>query len=209
MDEAKISRWGLLTGVAFAVVVVISSLIGGSPPMASDSDQKIVDHLVDNQDALKIGAYLGGLGGVLFLWFLGSLYGRLRTAEGATGRLSRVAMMAGVTTTATAFAANALASSATLRPNPGAYRVANQLYGYTTFAIAVLVAAVSVVIWSTGLLPKWFGYAGEVLAVLLFVGAAVVSTESDAIATVGLIAFIAFAVWIVALSLGLYRQAEA
>jgi len=209
VDEAKFARWGLLAGVAFAVVVVVSSLIGGSPPMASDSDEKILEYLVDKQDSLKIGAYLGGLGGLLFLWFLGSLYGRLRASEGANGRLSRVAMMAGVATIATAFAANAVSSSAVLRPNPGVYRLANQFFGYTSFGIAVFVAAVSVLIWSTGLLPKWFGYLGEAIAVLLLVGGAMVATENDTIGVIGIIGFIAFSIWVVILSVMLYQRADA
>jgi hypothetical protein len=206
MDETKFARWGLLAGVGAAVLLVVSGFIAGSPPMVSDSDKKIVDFLVDKQDSLKIGSYLGGLAGVLFLWFLGSLYGKIRAAEGGNGRLSRVAMMGGVATIGVAFAGNAIAANAALRPNPFEFRLASQFYGYTGFAIAVFVAAISVLIWSTGLLPKWFGYAGEALAVGWFVGAAGVSTESDTIATVGFVVFVVWAIWVAALSVMLYRQ---
>lgn len=88
MDEAKFARYGLLAGVGFVVLAVIASFVGGAPPQVTDSDAKIVDFYRDNQDALRIGSYLGGLALVLFLWFLGSLFGRLRRAEGGAGRLS-------------------------------------------------------------------------------------------------------------------------
>jgi hypothetical protein len=205
IDEAKFARYGLLGGLAFAVLIAIGGFIGGSPPMVGDGDGKILKYLVDNQDALKIGSYLNGLATVFFLWFLGSLYGRLRGAEGGAGRLSRVAMMGGVAAIAIASAGNAIAANAAIRPNVGAYRVATLFFGYTAFAAAVFVAAVSVHIWNSGILPKWLGYAGEALALAWFVAGAIVATENDAIHTVAFIVFIVFAIWIAALSVMLYR----
>jgi hypothetical protein len=207
-DEAKFARFGLLAGLVFAVLLAVSGALGGSPPMVSDGDQKILEYLTDKQDQLKIASYLGGLGTVFFLWFLGSLYGRLRGAEGGSGRLSRVAMMGGVSAIAIASAANAISASAALRPNPGAYRLSTQFYGYTAFAIAVFVAAISVHIWSSGILPKWFGYVGEALALAWFVAGAMVSTENDTIHTIGFIVVVAFAIWVAVLSVMLYRNAE-
>ena len=206
MDEAKFSRWGLLGGVGTAVLLVAGGFLAGSPPKVGDSDTKIVTFITDHQDALKVSSYLGGVAGVLFLWFLGSLYSRLRQAEGGTGRLARVGLTGGIVAITIAFAGNAIAANAALHPSAGLYRLASNFYGYVGFAAAVFVAAVSVLIWSTGLLPKWFGYAGEVLAVGWFVAAASVSTESDAIFVVGFVVFLVWAVWLAALSVMLYRQ---
>jgi len=205
-DENKFARYGLLAGVGFAVLAAASGVIAGSPPMVSDGDPKILEYLTDKQDTLKIASYLGGLAAVFFLWFLGSLYGRLRTAEGAAGRLSRVAMMGGVVAIAVATAANGIQASAVLRPNPGLWRVSAQFFAYTGFPIAVFAAAVSVLIWSSGLLPKWFGYAGEAIAVAFLIAAGSVATENDTLATVGMVVFIVFAIWVVALSVQLYRK---
>jgi len=146
---------------------------------------------------------------VLLLWFLGSLYGKLRAAEGGDGRLSRVAIGSGVAAVALAGAANAIGSSAALRGDPGVFRLGAQFYGYTGFVLAVFTAAVSIVIWNNGLLPKWLGYAGEAIAVGWFVGAASVSTENDTIGTIGFIVFGVWAIWVAAVSVLLYRGAEA
>ncbi|MEX0665015.1 MAG: hypothetical protein WD598_09650 [Acidimicrobiia bacterium] len=205
-DEEKFARYGLLAGVATAVLFIVSGFIAGSPPMVSDTDKEIQKYIIDNQDALKISSYLGGLAALTFLWFLGSLYGRLRASEGGNGRLSRVAMMSGVVGLSVALAGNALAAHAALRPSFGLWRLANQFYGFTGFAIAVFVAAVSVLIWSSGLLPKWFGYAGEAIAVAFLIGAASVATENDTIAIVGFVAFIAWSIWLAVLSVQLYRK---
>jgi hypothetical protein len=81
--------------------------------------------------------------------------------------------------------------------------------GMTGFAVAAFTAAVSVVLWSQNLLPKWFAYAGEVVAVAWFVGAASVATESDAVFTIGFVVFLVWVVWVAALSIQLYRAPEA
>jgi hypothetical protein len=208
MDEVKFARWGLLAGLGAAVLLVVSGLIAGEPPKLSDADPKILEFLTDKQDSLKIASYLGGLAGLLLLWFLGSLYGKIRAAEGGNGRLARVAMMGGVATIAVAFAGNAMAANAALRPNPDFWRLSYQFYAYTGFAAAVFTAAVAVLIWNTGLLPKWLGYAGEVVAVAWLVGAAGVSTENDTIGLIGFLVFLAWSIWVAVLSVLLYRKAD-
>lgn len=211
MDETKFARWGLLAGVVFIVVTVVAAFIAGTPPKLSSLDPKIVSFFKDNQDALKIGSYLNGIGTVVFLWFLGSLFGRLRRAEGGSGRLSGVALTAAVTTLAVTLVANALMSFAAIHPEtgPGYYLLSTLMFGYSGFTIAVFTVAVSVVLWSKSVLPKWMGYAGEAIGLLWLVAAAAVSTENHTIGVVGMVAFIAWAIWIVLLSVLLYRTPEA
>ena len=88
------------------------------------------------------------------------------------------------------------------------FRSANLLYGYLAFPAAVFTAGVSVVLWSKSVLPKWFAYAGEALALLWFVAAGAVTTENTTIATIGLIVFLAWSVWMLLLSVMLYRTPE-
>ena len=211
MDEAKFAKWGLLGGVVFVVLTVVGALIAGTPPKLSDSPAKIVNFFKDNQDALRIGSYLAGLGGVFFLWFLGSLFGRLRRAEGGSGRLSGVALTGGVIALAVVFVASGINGYGALHPTAadGFFRLSTLLFGYAAFALAVFTAGVSVVLWSQKVLPKWMGYAGEGIAVLWLVGAASVSTENNTIGVIGFIAFLAWAVWVLLLSVLLYRTPEA
>jgi hypothetical protein len=188
----------------------VASLIGGSPPMTSDSDKEITEYFTDNQDALRIGSYLGGLAGVLFLWFLGSLFGRLRRAEGGSGRLSGVALTGGVVIVAGAFIANALGAYSALHIEsaPGFFRLSAIVFGFVSFAAAVFTSGVAIVLWSQNVLPKWVGYAGEVIALGWLVAAGAVTTENDTVAIIGVIVLLAWAVWLVALSVLLYRTPE-
>ena len=201
MDEAKYAKWGLLGGAVFVILTVVAAFIAGTPPKLSDNNTVIVNYFKDNRDALRIGSYLNGLGGLFFLWFLGSLFGRLRRAEGGAGRLSGVALTGAVVALATVF----VAAAGKLGSN---FRLSTLLFGYSAFALAVFTVSVSVVLWSQKVLPKWFGYAGEAVALLWLVGAASVATENDTIGVIGFIAFLAWAVWILLLSVMLYRKPE-
>jgi hypothetical protein len=210
MDEAKWERWGALAGVVFIVLVIVGALICGSPPKPSDSAAKIVKYFKDNQGSLKVGSYLSGVATIPFLWFLGTLFGRLRRAEGGAGRVSGIALTGGVATVAIAMVGNGIGAYSALHPegSVGSFQISTILFGYVGFAIAVLVAATSVVVLRSSFLPSWFGWAGTALAVAWLVGAAAVSTESDAISTIGFVVLLVWAAWILALSVLLYRAPQ-
>lgn len=133
-----------------------------------------------------------------------------RHAEGGAGRLSGIALTGGVATVAIVMVANGLGAYSALHPeaSAGSFQISSILLGYAAFAIAVLVAATSVVVLRTKLLPSWFAWAGEALAIGWLIGAASVSTESTAIFTIGFVVFLLWAVWIVVLSVLLYRTPQ-
>ena len=138
------------------VLVVVGALIGGSPPKPSDSAVKIVKYFKDNQDSLKVGSYLSGLALIPFLWFLGTLFGRLRRAEGGAGRVAGIALTGGVATVAIAMVGNGISAYGALHPDGsvGSFQISTILFGYVGFAIAVLVGATSVVVLRSKLLPS-------------------------------------------------------
>jgi hypothetical protein len=206
MDEGQWEKWGLLAGVVFVVLIVVAALIGGSPPKPSDSVLKIAKFYKDNQDSLKVGSYLSGLATIPLLWWLGSLFGRLRRAEGGAGRVAGIALTGGVVAAGIAGVANGINAYGALHPDqsPSAFLISTIMLGYVSFALAVLVAGTAVVGMRSKILPSWFVWASEALALAWLVAGAAVSSEKDAWNTIGFIVFLVWAVWVVVLSIWLY-----
>jgi len=217
VDDAKWEQWGALAAIAFVVLLIASVLIGGSPPKVTDSAAKITKYFSDNQDALKIGSYLGGLALIPFLWFLGSLWSTLRRSDD-TRRLATIATgggIVGLITAITAFALNATvalaidSTRATAGVNPKfIYLLAGTIGGMGNFGIAVLVAATGVAALRTGVFPAPLGWASLVIALGWIVSGLVVVTDSGAIFAVGFIVFLVWLIWVLVISFFLFRPPE-
>jgi len=210
MDDKALEKWGALAGVVFVVLSVVGGFIAGSPPKVSDGDGAIINFTRDNRDSLRVASYLAGLGIVFFLFFLGIVWTRLRGAEGGSGRLAGTAAMGGVTVAAIAAVGYGINAYGALHPgdSPVTYRMATVVLGFVSFAAVVFTGATSIVILRTKFLPTWLGWLGGLVALLWLVGGGAVSTERDTIFAAGLVAFLAWAVWVVALSVLLNRTSE-
>src|SRR5689334_20842200 len=93
-DSLKGERYAALGGgVLFIVLVIASIVIPGSTPMSSDSPTKILNYFRDHKHEIEVAAFIGGLAAVPILWWAGSLWARLRRAEGGQPRLALVAVL--------------------------------------------------------------------------------------------------------------------
>ncbi len=210
MDDNKLEKWGALAGVVFVVLTVVGAFLAGSPPKVSDPDAKIINFTRDNQDGLRVSAYLGGLGITFFLVFLGVVWTRLRRAEGGGGRLAGTAAMGGIATVSIAAVGYGLSAYGALHPieSAGTYRLSTVIFGFLGFAALVLTEATSLVILRTKFLGTWLGWFGLLVALLWLVGSAAVATENDTIFAIGFVAFLAWALWLIALSILLFRTSD-
>jgi hypothetical protein len=216
-DDATWERYGLAAGIVFVVLIVIAALIGGAPPKPTDSAAKIGTYFRDNQDALKVGAYLNGLAAVAFLLFLGSLWARLRRVEGPASRLSVVALAGGIATLGLAVIADAInAYVASYVGDLGGggvkafYVLAVIVLSFAAFALAVFVSATSAMILRYSFVERWLGWIGAGIAALWLIAAIGVADNDTAVHTVGFITFLLFAGWLLILAvLLLTREAPA
>ena len=208
MDDKKYEKWAALGGVVFVVLAVIGAFLAGSPPKVSDPDGKIVKFTKDNQDALRVASYLAGLGLAFFLFFLGAVGSRLRQA--GSGRLAATAVMGGVATAAIAAVGYSINAYGALHPleSAGTFRLSTVVFGFLGFGAFVLTEATSIVIVRTKFLPAWLGWFGGLVALLWLVGGASVMTERDSIFAVGFVAFLAWALWLIVLSVMLFRTTD-
>ena len=115
MDDAKWERWAGLGGILFVILVLVSAFLPGNPPMQTDSTAKIARYFNQHRDDIRWAAYIGSVAAVPFLWWLGSVWARLRRSEGATPRLAVVAVAGGIFGTVMATAASLVLSTVAIR----------------------------------------------------------------------------------------------
>jgi hypothetical protein len=175
-------RSAALSGIVFVVLMLVGASFVLDVPKGDASAQEIARYLTDSGNHTRniIGAYLWVLGGLAFLWFVAGLRSVLRRAEGDTDTLSNLVLGAGVVFTAVwSVSAAALASVAyavefsdARVSEPDLVTVLPSLGGLLLllgggFAGVLLLAATSILIFRTGVLPRWLGWFGIVVAIAL------------------------------------------
>ena len=207
MVNSRWERLAPLTGVAFVVLLLLGLLVAPESPDFMAPSQEIADYYGDeastiiNIDAILLTA------GVLLLWFFGSLRTALRRGEVGDGRLSALALAGGTAATALYLASMAADLAAALRADEDGRidpQVAQTLFdlmslllgGAVPIALAVALAATALAALRTRVLPAWLGWASAVIAVGL------------AIAPISFFVLLLFPVWVLVVSVLLYRQAE-
>jgi hypothetical protein len=211
----KWERYGALAGILAIALIVASVVTAGSPPKTSDSAAKIFKYFVDNKDGIKVSAILGGLVTIPILWWAAALWATLRRAEGGQPGLAVAAVLGLLLTAATQAVAGSINATVALNLNGvgpnGAkffYILAFGLGATGAFGVAVLVLATSAVALRTKVFPMWLGAAGLVLAVALVVSGGSVASTNDGLAALGLVAILLWALWVITVSVLMFRAKE-
>jgi hypothetical protein len=173
-------RLSPLAGVLAVAGILVGFAINSGSPDTNDSDAKIGAYLASHSHQVRnfVGFFLF-LAGILFLLvFFWVLRARIAAAEGGPGRLAALAYGCGVAsavlwlTAAIFFTGPSVAANDTSKfHDPSGYRLMSDI-GYEFWVAAVVVGAL--VVWTTsaavlrrGLLPRWFGWLGILVGVLL------------------------------------------
>jgi hypothetical protein len=174
-------RWAPSLGILTVVCWIVSFAIAGSNPSTDDSDSKITSYYASHSHQVRqiVGFFVFMAGVLLFLGFLAALRRRLATAEGPSGWLAGLAFGAGIASATLWSVAIALFTAPAFMTNdtspanldPKTFRMIGDL-GYEVWIAAVVVGAV--VVWATsalalrtGVLPRWFGWVGVLVGVIL------------------------------------------
>jgi hypothetical protein len=224
MDErGGWERVAAATGVLFVLLAFIGFLFAPDPPSPGDTNEQILDYFSDKETQLRWQALFFAAAGAALLWFAGTLASLLRRrldANRATAgwlgdagsRWPRIVLASAATAvgiyTAGVAAYTALAARAGEEIDAGAGRALFELGGslitYTNFPALVFVGAASLAIANTRLLPDWVAWLGAVVvAVLAFDGIGAVVADSDSFGpsgAFGIIAFLAFLLWVLVTS---------
>jgi hypothetical protein len=196
------ARYAPLTGVAFIAIVVAVFAIGGSTPDAHDSTAKVAVFYTKHRDKHMALSFLLAIGAA-FLPFFASTLRRTLDWAGGTGRLANAAFAGGVMATIgfwiLATVHLALADSAGKTPALVTQSI-NVVDGNdfipAAAGIAVLLLASGLSAVRYGGLPRWLGWAGIVLGILIFTPA-------------GFFSLLAGGIWILVTSIVLFMSGSA
>jgi hypothetical protein len=177
MAYTTAARLGGIGGILFVVLFFRSYLTPPDTPVPTSGPKDVVAYFTDRQDGILL--YNGLLlifAAFFFLWFLGALHGMLRSVDG--GGISSVALAGGLVfiTLVLAGAAVEIVYPATLArfenfqadAQLGFFSLAlsGWMYRFALAGMSVLIAAASVVVLATGIMPRWLALVGFVAALL-------------------------------------------
>ena len=170
-------EWAALGGVAFVALFIIGLfLMFKGAPQGGDPPADFISYYGDsgNRDKIALGWALAGLGLVLFLFFVASL--RQTVSRFDDGVLTTLTTLGGGIYAALGLAAIALDSAVrTMSDDTYQHRVYPELIhaaddaGYVMHAtggaaLGVMILAASIAFIRSGVVPKWAGWLGVVVA---------------------------------------------
>jgi hypothetical protein len=206
-------RLAALGGAVFFVLIVISNMLRSNAPSATDSGQKIFDYVAVHHGRLQLGAVLAGLAMSAALVWLSGLFRALRRVEGGTPGLALAAVAGGVLTAASTVTGALIQATMATRINdlgPAGARVWWTMLLLSTGAmllgLLLLIGATAIVCLQARLFPRWFAAASAVLALISVVGAFAIGYTTTGIQVVAGIAVFLDALWILAVSIYLWRD---
>jgi hypothetical protein len=215
VDDTQRDRSLALAGIVFVALTVAAGLLPGSPPKPDDSAAKIVKFVVDKGDELRWAGFVGALGAIVLLGWLGAVWRLMRRAEGGAPRLA-VGAALGAALAAALFTVAGVMMSTVAIVGPAQigpqgtrffYLFFNGLGSAGTVALALFVGAFSTVIIESRVLPRVMGWLGALLAIdLLAAGGGIASTR-DVFFVLALVGFAGLALWTIVVSVMMYRAA--
>jgi hypothetical protein len=194
-------RLAAVAGLAFVALYVVAFSLGIE---VGHSDREILDYYEDSGNRAKeIGAFFCIAGAALsLLVFATAIRSLIARSERENAMLGALAWAGGIAGATLIFAGNALSRATALAAmdddvfqlEPNTRRIFEAagflLFTSGTLAAILLVVATSLATLRHGLLPRWLGWAGFVVAVLLPL----------AIVFIG---YLVFALWLIVVSLAL------
>jgi hypothetical protein len=215
---AQYWRVGGVCGLLFIILIVVSSIFQGEPPLFDDPVDEIRTYWVENGDDYLVGDYIGGLAFVLFFMpFVSALRSLLGSAEGNSQMWSRLVFAGGLSTlflgAVTSIFWTTL-SWGNVAETASDETLVTLMYLDVTAthfippAVALMTWPAAVVIFQTKVLPLWHGALTLLVAVVSLLSAlAIMADNPDE--SFGWVTFPALGIWMLATSIVLILKKEA
>lgn len=211
-NEARREWLAFACGIVFVGMLVISNLLPTQPPQSSDSADMIIAFFRIHRFVFLLALYLQGLSIAPLFIFAAKLRNVLHRAEGGTGFFAGISFAASVATGALALAigpfwAVLAYNQTTFDGNPAVvhalFDLGNVGYNLISFPSALFVATASFVMIRTGVMARWLGWVGLLVALSQLISAGSLA-QNGVFAPGGviiLIGFLLFVLWIFATSI--------
>jgi hypothetical protein len=202
-------RSAAVGGLAFTVLYLLHRVLQGTGPEGSTA-ASVAAYNVAHRGALLASEVAVGLALLAFIGFLAALVPGIWRAGQET--LAVAVAISGGVFVSMGFVSNA-AETALIgvadSNQPAAVLTLDQLQGRTpiVWTITALVAVLSLAIYRTGLAWRWLGVAGLVAAAVFLLGSVFSVLGRTAEGRSSLVGVGLFIVWMLALSVGLWRAA--
>jgi hypothetical protein len=202
-----LARWQRvepLAGIVFVVLAVISLATASGEEFLAEPEE-VADYFLDHSGRIMVAEILGGFAIFAFFWFVGAVRNRLRVPQTPEGGLPALAFGGGIAAATLVLVANAVTMAGAFRADedgridPSVAAALNDISSLIVgiaapVALAVFVAATGIVSITTGVLPKWLGWASLLIALGFL------------IPYISFIFWLPFGVWVLVVSVLLYRQ---
>ena len=191
----------LVTGLGFAVLLIVSIIVAGSPPGADDGPVKVAQWYSDNKDSAEIGSFIGVVAAG-FLIFFGAYLRKV--LEPGAGLMLGILPLIGVSIVAIGAAIDGLLMFAAAEavgdiPAPEIQTIqAIWDNDFLPLILGILVFnwSVGLAVLKSGALPKWLGWAAVVFGVIALAG------------PVGFIGALGAGLWVIVASIVLGMRAN-
>ena len=203
MGRWTAERWAASSGIAFAIILVVSQFLAGTPPHYNASSERIVSFLNDHHQALVVQGILGGVLIVLFLWFLASFAGMYR--EAGQNRLATIMYGSGVAIVALAGVGDAVSLAVTQLRGTIDPATVQAFYAVCVFFFlklmwpaAALALACTLATHRSHVLPEWYRVLTLCGTVVFVLGGLSIRTHGffSPAGAMGWIAMFTFAGWV-------------
>jgi hypothetical protein len=178
-----LTRFERISALAAAVLAVALWIVGLVVTQAlttglSDkaTDAQVLAWVHGNKNPILTGSWLFMIGCLAFVWFAGVLRSRLAAAEAGDRTLSTIAFAGAVMAAAFGIAGQSDIASAINADSVSAatagtlHRGGDVMFVGSELSIVLLLGAVAVLAFRTAVVPRWWGVAGALVAVVALIG---------------------------------------
>lgn len=208
-----------IAGILFVTLSLIASGISVRPPAYGQDEATLVAWFAENGTRFRFGYFIAALAFLPFYFpFFAGFCERLREAEGAPAIWSRVAWAGAIMSpaagvTAGAFNVGAALLEGRVSPEIAAFGRAADFYAFPVVSGAmngIIMIGATVVILRTGVFWRWLGWSSALIGIATIGGSAalVENDPSGLFATISAYSWLAYFLWIAAVSIELIRTRD-